>query len=340
MIVLLLAWGSVPYSRRGGPSVWSSKQERVVAQTQRRGGCVWTSGPSRVGIVLRSLPRTFGAFMTSQMTSGADLTSGASSSLQAARSDLRIAVPDAHTRYDQHEEWFLVQRDGVWEEMRLHDYDRVFAIPGLYERVVYDIFGCRSPEVVCDLLGEQLRGAGIDPASVRALDLGAGNGYVADQVRRIGLRRIVGVDIEPAARVAAERDRPGMYEDYAIVDLTSPAAKDEPALASEPFDLLTCVAALGFGDIPPRAFATAVSFVRDGGLLAFTINSRFTRAADDESGFAKLLRGAQEQRVLCPIATRDYVHRVATNGEKIRYTAMIAEKVSDMPESLIESAER
>ena len=41
------------------------------------------------------------------------------------------------------------------------------------------------------------------------------------------------------------------------------------------FDLMTCVAALGFGDIPPLAFAEAFNLVGSPGWIAFNIRDRF-----------------------------------------------------------------
>ena len=38
---------------------------------------------------------------------------------------------------------------------------------------------------------------------------------------------------------------------------------------------MTTVAALGFGDIPPDAFAAAFNLVEDGGHVAFTIKEDF-----------------------------------------------------------------
>ena len=35
--------------------------------------------------------------------------------------------------------------DGRVEELRLHDYDRLYALPGVYEQIVQERLGCRSP---------------------------------------------------------------------------------------------------------------------------------------------------------------------------------------------------
>lgn len=53
------------------------------------------------------------------------------------------------------------------------------------------------------------------------LDLGAGYGCVAQELLALGIRRFVGVDIYDEAAEAAERDRPGLYADYVVGDLTN-----------------------------------------------------------------------------------------------------------------------
>jgi SAM-dependent methyltransferase len=132
----------------------------------------------------------------------------------------RIALPDPSESYGQDAEWCLVEAEDGWSEVRFHDYDRIYRIPGLYERLFYDILRCCSPRVVCGMLRAELDRAGVDPSTLRVLDLGAGNGIVGAELRSAGVSRIVGVDIIPEAREAALRDRPDVYEDYHVVDMT------------------------------------------------------------------------------------------------------------------------
>ena len=50
---------------------------------------------------------------------------------------------------------------------------------------------------------------------------------------------------------------------------------------------MTVVAALGFGDMPPAAFAGAFNMVVDGGLVALNIKDEFL----EEGGFASFIAG-------------------------------------------------
>ena len=52
------------------------------------------------------------------------------------------------------------------------------------------------------------------PSDLRVLDLGAGNGIVAERLTEAGVGHIVGVDLLEEAAQAAERDRPDAYDDY------------------------------------------------------------------------------------------------------------------------------
>jgi len=83
---------------------------------------------------------------------------------------------------------------------------------------------------ITQLLDER-ESAGTDPASLTALDLGAGNGIVGEELRAIGVSSIVGVDLLPEASAAAKRDRPTVYDDYLVADLTALTAPERERLA-------------------------------------------------------------------------------------------------------------
>lgn len=202
-------------------------------------------------------------------------------------------------------------------------------MPGLYERWVYDILGCQSPTVVASLLKRCLEEAGVMPDSLTVLDLGAGNGYVADELRTIGIRRAVGVDIHPEAATAAERDRPGLYADYVVGDLTDLPRDQGDVLDSHAFNAMACVAALGFGDIPPAVFAEAYNRVDNAGWIAFTIKTDFTEGKDP-SGFAGLIRSMLDDGSLDLARRETFTHRRSTDGQPLLYDAFIGRKRADI----------
>ena len=72
-----------------------------------------------------------------------------------------------------------------------------------------------------------------------------------------GVEKLVGVDILPEAARAAERDRPGLYDNYYPADLLNPPPDVEDKLLEGEFNCLTMIAAMGFSDIPPTVFSAA-----------------------------------------------------------------------------------
>lgn len=251
---------------------------------------------------------------------------GGAEALAAARDALRVALPEPGSRYDQDDEWCVVQRpDGAWTEFRFHDYDRIFDVPGLYEKIFYDVLGCDSPRFMVGLLREALDVTGVPAEALRVLDLGAGNGIMAEELAAIGVGHAVGVDILSEAATAAERDRPGLYADYEVADLTALPAEQHAALAAHELNALTVVAALGFGDIPPEAFGTAYDLVADGGWVVLTIKDAFLTEGD-RSGFAAMIRGGLDSGALEVVRRERFQHRMATDSSPLVYEGIVARK--------------
>ncbi len=237
---------------------------------------------------------------------------------------------------NQDEEFCEVQLGETWQKIRFHDYHEVFAVPGLYEALFYTRLKCCSPLRVASLLDEVLSDFPHRGGEMRVLDVGAGNGMMGQEMRGIGATRIVGVDIIPEAKTATDRDRPGVYDDYLIADLTALSPEHGARLQEAKLNCLTCVAALGFGDIPPQAFATAYNHIDEKGWLAFTIKENFLDADCDVSGFSGLVRRLRSERMIEVQAYRRYRHRLSMSGKPLHYVAMVATKRKHMPDSWID----
>ena len=78
--------------------------------------------------------------------------------------------------------------DGRVEELRLHDYERLYSLPGVYEQIVQERLGCRSPQEIAVDAGARrsIGSAGIAPRS-RVIDLAAGNGVSGEALAAEGL---------------------------------------------------------------------------------------------------------------------------------------------------------
>src|SRR3954453_22360013 len=244
-------------------------------------------------------------------------------------SDFVLRLPDeASAAASQDEEWCEVEVDGETRRLRFHDYSEIYSIPGLYERLIYERLGCQSPRVIAGLLREELAGRNADPADVRVLDLGAGNGIVAEELSEIGVEHLVGVDIIPEAAEAAERDRPGLYADYVVADMLDPSSGAAKRLQPEALNALTCVAALGFGDIPPEVFCEALRQVKTPALVAYTIKDAFL-GEKDQSGFSDLVERLEADGSLVTITKERSKHRVNGAGKPLHYVVVRAEKPAD-----------
>jgi len=248
--------------------------------------------------------------------------------------ELRLPSVDDND-VSQDREWCEVIIDGEPRRFRFHDYDRVFRIPGLYEHLFYEQLECCSPSRVADLLAEVMQDFDDDPQDLHVLDVGAGNGMVGDELDARGAEKLVGIDIIPEARDATHRDRPGLYEDYLVTDLTNLPERDEETLRDHKFNCLTTVAALGFGDIPPRAFLKALDLIETPGWIAFNIKEDFVHERDS-SGFCRLIRQLARDEVIQPQAYRRYPHRLSMKGEPLHYVGMVARKLKDVPDHLLE----
>ena len=239
--------------------------------------------------------------------------------------ELEVALPERGASMEQDAEWCVVRVGDEWQRIRFHDYEKLFSVPGLYEQVIYDILRCRSPHVVTELLAQAMEKEGDAPLGLRVLDLGAGNGMVGELLVERGAELIVGIDIIEEAAEATERDRPGVYDDYHVADLTQLTEGEQRELAAYRFNCLICVAALGFGDIPTEAFATAYNLVRLDGWIAFNVKEEFLKRRD-ASGFAELIHTMTKDGTLDVRCRRRYRHRLGTDREPIYYVGFVGRK--------------
>ena len=242
-------------------------------------------------------------------------------------------MPDGDVDVGQDAEWCEIVAGGNKKRLRFHDYHEIYSIPGLYEELFYRRLQCCSPSRITRLLDEVIRDAGDHPEDLRALDLGAGHGMVGDELSNRGVDTIIGVDILPEAREAALRDRPEVYEDYLVADLSNLPEHLEKKLRGLRLNCLTSVAALGFGDIPTAAFMKALDLIETDGWIGLTIKEDFLHESDT-SGFCRLVSELNRRRVIQTQAYRRYQHRVSISGKPLYYVALVSRKLRDIPAHL------
>ncbi|MBI1332169.1 MAG: methyltransferase domain-containing protein [Armatimonadetes bacterium] len=235
-------------------------------------------------------------------------------------------------RLDQDEAYFYLVEDGERKRIRFHDYGEIYRRKGLYEQLFYSRLKCSSPKRMAEWLSKACIEAGEPMQTMRVLDLGAGNGMMAEALQAYGVARIVGVDILPEAKLAADRDRAGVYDTYYVADLTAPGTKLQSELEEWEFDCLTTIAALGFGDIPPAAFINCYNLVRDGGWVCFNIKTSFMSEAD-QTGFSTLIRRMMLNEAIEIHRMIRYRHRFSIDGEPLSYYGIVGRKRGDIPET-------
>jgi len=250
------------------------------------------------------------------------------------RHKIRFPAGDPH-QLDQDEAFFyLTEPSGEQVKIRFHDYDDIYRRPGLYEQLFYDRLKCCSPEKVVRILHHAVGMAGTPFSELRVLDFGAGNGMVGEELQKHGVARIVGLDISQVAGEAAQRDRPGVYDEYHALDITRLAREQREELADWRFNCLVTVAALGFGDIPVAAFREAFNLIEDGGWVAFNIKETFLDNKDT-SGFSLFIKSLILTEHLDIHHMERYRHRLSIDGRALYYFGLAGVKISAIPESLL-----
>jgi SAM-dependent methyltransferase len=207
------------------------------------------------------------------------------------------------------------------EVVHLHDYTRIYAVPGLYEHVVQDRLRCRSPQVAAAGFLRAATRLGLEPGALAVLDVGAGTGLVGELLRRGGVAQVIGVDALRAARVASLRDRPSVYADYVVGDFLRDGALRE---ALRPYALGGLVSAGAFGGAhaTPQALSNALAVLPSGAPVAFTIDERWMDASDPD-GFGAAVEGLVAGGDLAVMERTPFQHRVTTTGEPISYQLVV-----------------
>lgn len=229
----------------------------------------------------------------------------------------------------QDKEYCEVQIDGQWQKIRFHDYEHIYKIPGLYETIFYRTLRCDSPNRVTNILGQILLEKGQEIEGLRVLDFGAGNGMSGEALHSIGIRKIIAVDILPEAKEANWRDRPWVYYDYLVSDFTNITKEHKSEIEEFKPNALLTVAALGFGDIPTKAFTTAFNLIEKDGWIAFNLHEQYV-GFHNKDGFAGLINKMIEDNYVRIEIYKRYLHRYTVTGEPIYYIALVAQKLKSL----------
>lgn len=234
----------------------------------------------------------------------------------------------------QDEAYFILTEDNNTYKIRFHDYVELFKRPGLYEQLFYLRLKCMSPQKVTEILEKAVKQSGDTFSELRILDIGAGNGMMGFELSKHGIARMIGVDILKEAADAAIRDYPGIYDDYYVINLANLDTQTKEIMDTWQINCLTSVAAIGFDDIPPKAFANGYNLISSGGWVAFNIKDSFFENKD-ESPFSKLIKEIIFDDYFEIYHLEKYRHRISIDGKSLFYFALVGKKIDNIPEALL-----
>lgn len=218
--------------------------------------------------------------------------------------------------------------NGGEEIVHLHDYDRIYNVPGLYEQIVQGLLRCRSPQVATRGLAHALDRFELDPAETVLLDLGAGTGIVGELASGLGVSTLIAVDARESARAACLRDRPGTYRDYLVGDLADPAAQLLLRVRRHRPTALISAGAFGGTHAPPAALLNALALLPTGAPVVFTIDERWMQT-DGPGGFRAVVSQLLASGGLRLLRRSRFQHRLSTTGNPIHYDLIVASTGSD-----------
>jgi predicted TPR repeat methyltransferase len=226
--------------------------------------------------------------------------------------DFRVEI-DSSLPITLNNETFTLEQGGACRTLRLHDYDDVYAVPGLYEHVIQQRLGCTSPQTLATALAARVVADGQLRPTVRCLDVGAGNGVSGEALQAAELTPVVALDISEAARKAAERDRPGLYAEYAVGALGDVAAST--FISRHRLNALVSAGALTGGHIEPRILVDTWTEFAPGDWLAFTCAEQHADGA--RRGFDDYTAFELDER---------FMHRRLTTGATVWYRVLVGRR--------------
>lgn len=251
------------------------------------------------------------------------------------RYNIQFPAMDANN-LDQDEAYFYLSKKNEKQKILFHDYDKIYKFPGLYEQLFYDRLKCNSPQKITQVLKHTIDVNKEHFSEMKVLDFGAGNGMMGEELKKIGVARMVGIDILTEAKQAADRDRPGIYDEYYVKDLTKLTNEDKEEIRSWGLNALITVAALGFGDIPPLAFVEAFNLIEKEGWVVFNIKETFLYNTDI-GGFSRLIRELIFSEYMNINHIERYRHRLSIEGTPLYYFSVVCWKKANIPKKLIQN---
>ena len=127
-----------------------------------------------------------------------------------------------------------------------------------YDRDLEQQFGWTAPRMAAELMAKYTR------SGARVLDAGAGTGLVGVELRRLGFRDLVAMDLSEG--MLAQARAKGVYGELHKMELGKPLG-----FPSDSFDATIGVGVFTLGHAPAHSLDELVRVTRPGGYIVFTL---------------------------------------------------------------------
>ena len=241
--------------------------------------------------------------------------------------DVRFPITNDYLK--RKDEYFILTQKEQEQRLRIHDYSKIYSIPGLYEYVLVNLLKFNSHHVISEFLIDQVTKSQSSVAELSVLELAAGVGLVGESLKDKGVKSIVGVDLVKEAAEAVKRDRPNVYQHYYVEEFPHITEGVRQELENYKFNCLVCGAALT-GGLPGAAFAFAFNLITDGGWIACNIKENLINTQVNHSS-GRLIANIIENGIFKVIIKQSYQHRISVTGNPLDEVALVGLKMGDIP---------
>ncbi len=220
-------------------------------------------------------------------------------------------------------------QDGTQKMLHAWDYKSMFKHPFLYDEYYGQYLKLDAPRIIWSYFQDVLKKQE-ENNPLRILDIAAGSGQLGSEIRKSNAEChiLVGLDILTEAKQATLRDRPGIYDDYCVLDLANLANNDLRYLKSLDPNCIFIISATGGGDttdehnykdVELEEYKTLLSIVSSGSFFIFNVREHYTPGQKIILDFLK--------KYCKVVGHKVHFHRYLTNGEPINFQTFILKKI-------------
>jgi SAM-dependent methyltransferase len=224
-----------------------------------------------------------------------------------------------------HEEYVLISQNGIERRIALHDYRTIFNTPGLFDAIMDELLNCQTPDILSSLLIDAIMADYRDPSDLVILEIGSGNGMMAEALAQRGVQTIVGIDILEEAALATQRDRPGLYHTYLVADLCNLSPFHRAELECRACNCLVCASSLTADHVPIAAFIQAYNLISIGAWVVFNMQHPSIPGYCEEE-YARFIDQISASGILIIHQRQTYRHRLSVSGQAILCNAFVGQK--------------